>query len=165
LLEAPAPKSRFSQPRGISPWDIALGHDSQQAAEAKLAAAGFTVETACIDLTPKSSNIQVRSCSFANSGVVGLKYMKMELTAMGGEPARVSQLECVYEPMMVDVIRRELRERHGDPMKGSPRDTPTWWTVPSGIFFLSTSDYLSASYQHGRLHRIAEWAIKAGGYP
>jgi hypothetical protein len=165
LLDAPAPKSRFTQPRGIAPWGIALGQDSQEAAETKLAAAGFTVQTACVDLTPKTSNVQVRSCGFENGGVVGLKYMKVELTALAGEPARVSQLECVYEPMMVDVIRRELRERHGDPIKGSPKDAPTWWTVPAGIFFLSTSEYLSASYLHGRLHRIAEWAVKAGGYP
>jgi hypothetical protein len=164
LLEAPAPKSRFTQIRNITPWGIELGHDSKQRAEEKLKAAGFDTGTACVDLTPKASNVQVQSCGFENSGVTGLKYLKMELTGLGNEQPRVSQLECVYEPMMVDVVRRELRERYGEPMKGSPKDAPTWWTVPTGIFYLSSPEFLSASYQHGRLHKIAEWAVKAGGY-
>jgi hypothetical protein len=164
LLEAPAPKSRFSQIRNITPWGIELGHDSKKSAEDKLSAAGFTPGTACVSLTPPASKVQVESCGFENSGVTGLKYMKLELTSIGGEPARVSQLECVYESMMVDVVRRELRDRYGEPMKGSPKDAPTWWTVPTGIFYVSAGDYLGANYQHGRLHRIAEWAVKAGGY-
>jgi hypothetical protein len=164
LLEAPAPRSRFSQIRNITPWGIELGHDSKKSAEDKLASAGFTQGTACVSLTPPASKVQVESCGFENAGVTGLKYSKLELTSIGGEPARVSQLECVYEPMMVDVVRRELRDRYGEPMKGSPKDAPTWWTVPAGIFYVSAGDYLAANYQHGRLHKIAELAVKAGGY-
>lgn len=164
LLESPGPKSRFSQVRNITPWGVELGHDSRKVTEDKLAVAGFTPGTACVSLTPPASQVQVESCGFENAGVTGLKYAKVAFTSVGGEPSRVSQIECAYEPMMVDVVRRELRDRHGEPMKGSPKDAPTWWTVPTGIFYVSAGDYLGVNYRHGRLHRIAEWAIKAGGY-
>jgi hypothetical protein len=163
VLETGGPKSLFTQRRTVSPWAVELGHDSQATAESKLTAAGFSVQTRCVDLTPQTSNVRVQSCSFENNGVVGLKYMKMELTAFGAVQPKVSELECVYEPMMVDVLRRELRDRHGEPLKGSPKETPTWWTVPAGIFMMTAPDYLSVSYQHGRLHRIAQFAVKASG--
>jgi hypothetical protein len=162
LLATPGKKSVLSQPRTVSPWNITLGHDNQKTAETKLAAAGFSVQTQCVELTAASSSVRVQSCAFENNGVVGLKYTKLELTAIAGGEPRVSELECVYEPMMSDVVRRELRERHGEPLAGSPRETPSWWTVPAGIFVLTMPDYLSVSYQHGRLHKIAQWAVKTG---
>jgi len=160
VLEQPEKRSRFVAAPSVSPWNVALGHDTKIAAEAKLKAAGFTEGTSCVELSPAGANVRVTSCGFENSGVTGLKYLKMELTGLAGEEPRVSELECVYETMMKDVVRRELRERYGDPLPGSPKDTPTWWTVPSGIFMLNVSDYLSVSYHHGRLHRIALMAVK-----
>ena len=163
LLEASSGPSLFSQSRGVTPWEIALGRDSKKTAEEKLRTAGFTVQTQCVDLTPPASQAYVQSCGFENSGVTGLKYLKLELTSLGGGEPRASELECVYEPMMVDVVRRELRDRYGEPLKGSPKDTPTWWTVPSGVFMVTAGDYLSVSYNHGRLHKIAQLAVKSAG--
>lgn len=160
VLEEPPKRSRFVQAMNVSPWNVVLGHDSKMAAESKLKAAGFTEGTACVELGPAGSKVRVTSCGFENAGVTGLKYLKMELTGMAGEEPRVSELECVYESMMGDVVKTELRGRYGDPLKGSPKDTPTWWTVPTGIFVLNVSDYLSVSYNHGRLHRIALMAVK-----
>ena len=160
VLEEPQKRSRFVQAQSVSPWNVVLGHDTKIAAESKLKAAGFTEGTACVELGPAGSKVRVTSCGFENAGVTGLKYLKMELTGLAGEEPRVSELECVYESMMIDVVRSELRGRYGDPLAGSPKDTPTWWTVPAGIFMLNVSDYLSVSYHHGRLHRIALMAVK-----
>ena len=160
VLEEPEKRSRFVRPASVSPWNVVLGHDTKIAAESKLKAAGFSEGTACVELSPAGSKVRVTSCGFENAGVTGLKYLKMELTGLAGEEPRVSELECVYEPMMIDVVRSELRGRYGEPLEGSPKDSPTWWTVPAGIFMLNVSDYLSVSYHHGRLHRIALMAVK-----
>ncbi len=160
VLEEPQKRSRFVQAKSVNPWDVVLGHDTKLAAESKLEAAGFTKGTACVELSSPGAQVRVTSCGFENAGVTGLKYLKMELTGLAGEEQRVSELECVYDSMMIDVVRSELRSRYGDPLKGSPKDTPTWWTVPTGIFMLNVSDYLSVSYHHGRLHRIAQLAVK-----
>ena len=163
LLDPLPQKSMFAEPRTVSPWGIDLGHDTQILADEKLKRAGFGVHTSCVDLTAAGASTRVQSCGYENSGVVGLKYLKMEVTSFAGGEPRVSELECVYEPVVIDVVRGELRRRYGEPMKGSPRDTPTWLNAPSGIFMLTAPDYLSVSYNHGRLHRIAQWFVKAGG--
>jgi hypothetical protein len=163
LLETLGTKSLFSEPRKVSPWELDLGHDTQAVADEKLKRAGFSVQTSCVDLTPAGANVHVKSCGYENSGVTGLKYLKMELTSIAGGEPRVSELECVYEPMMIDVVRRELRDRYGEPLKGSPKDTPSWLTVPSSVFMLTAPDYLAVSYHHGRLHRLAQASVKSSG--
>lgn len=162
LLPVSAPGS-LSKPRTITPWNVLLGHDSKSTAEAKLTAAGFSLRTSCVELTSPGAAARVESCGYENPSVVGLQSLKLELTSFRGAEAKASALECLYDPALSAVVLRELRERHGEPLAGSPKAAPSWWTVPSGIFVVGTSEFLSVSYQHGRLHRIAEWALKSGG--
>jgi hypothetical protein len=137
--------------RVASPWQLQLGYEPAQLAQAKLEAAGFRIAASgCSDGGPHAQPVLTRVCPLHGGNMEGLRSASVTIVDIGDTRPRLAQLEYVFDKKVLEETVRELRAQYGEPIP-TTADSLEWWTGPVGIAIVPTADTFTLRYFHGRL--------------
>jgi hypothetical protein len=137
--------------RIATPWQLQLGYEPAQLAQAKLQAAGFGFqESDCVDGGPHARPVLIRTCSLRGGRMDGLRSAALRIVDMGDGRTRIAQLEYSFEARVLDETVAELRKQYGEPIPVAG-GALEWWTGPIGAEIAPQGDTFTLRYFHGRL--------------
>jgi hypothetical protein len=137
--------------RIATPWQLQLGYEPAEMAQAKLRTAGFTFGTAdCTDAGPHARPMLARTCRLHGGRMDGLQTAAVRVVDIGDGRARLAQLEYTFGKQVLDATVDELRKQYGEPIPviGGALE---WWTGPVGIEIMPAAETFALRYFHGRL--------------
>jgi hypothetical protein len=151
-LPASAPGREQTGPMRIAtPWQLQLGYEPAELAQAKLQAVGFSIATgSCSDGGLHARPILTRSCRLQGGKMDGLRDASVDIVDPGDGRPRLAQLAYTFDKRVLDETVKELRTQYGEPIPGAA-GTLEWWTGPVGIAIVPSGDAFSLRYFHGRL--------------
>jgi hypothetical protein len=140
--------------RVATPWQLALGYEPAQQAQAKLQAVGFSIAAnSCVDAGQRSLPVLTRVCTLNGGKMDGLRSANVIAVDIGDGRPRVAKLEYTFDKRVLDDTLTELRIQYGNPIPVAG-DALQWWTGPIGIEVAPTQDSFTLRYFHGRLLQI-----------
>ena len=156
LLATGAPAREAPGPVRIpAPWQLQLGYEPAELAQAKLQAVGFSIARgSCTDGGPHARPILTRSCRLVGGKMDGLREASVEIVDPGDGRPRLAQLAYTFDKRVLDETKAELRTQYGEPIPGAD-GTLAWWTGPVGIVITPSADTFGLRYFHGRLLQYA----------
>jgi hypothetical protein len=151
-LAAATPGREQTGPMRIAtPWQLQLGYEPAELAQAKLQAVGFSIaKGSCSDGGLHARPILTRSCRLQGGKMDGLREASVDIVDPGDGRPRLAQLAYTFDKRVLDETVKELRTQYGDPIPGAA-GTLEWWTGPVGIAIVPSADAFSLRYFHGRL--------------
>lgn len=140
-----------SSGRVASPWQLQLGYESAQAAQAKLQAAGFSIAASgCSDGDPRARPVLTRTCPLRGGNLPGVRGAWVRIVDMGDGRPRLAELGYTFDSAALDETSRDLIAQYGEPIP-SEGGQLQWWTGGVGITLTPSSDAVTLRYYHGRL--------------
>jgi hypothetical protein len=137
--------------RIASPWQLQLGYEPAQLAQAKLQAAGLTIAASgCIDAGQHALPILTRVCPLSGGSMDGLRSAQVITVDIGDGRPKLAKLEYTFDKRVLDATLAELRIQYGNPIPVAG-DALQWWTGPIGIEVVPSQDTFTLRYFHGRL--------------
>jgi hypothetical protein len=151
-LPASAPGRAQTGPmRTATPWQLQLGYEPAELAQAKLQAVGFSIaKGSCSDGGLHARPILTRSCRLQGGKMDGLRDATVDIVDPGDGRPRLAQLAYTFDKRVLDETVKELRTQYGEPIPGTA-GALEWWTGPVGIAIVPAGDAFSLRYFHGRL--------------
>jgi hypothetical protein len=141
--------------RIATPWQLQLGYEPAELAQAKLQAVGFSIARgSCTDGGPHSRPILTRSCRLQGGKMDGLRDANVEIVDPGDGRPRLAQLAYTFDKRVLEDTKAELRSQYGEPMTNA-NGSLEWWTGPVGIVITPAADTFTLRYFHGRLLQYA----------
>jgi hypothetical protein len=157
-MQLPAGNPARDQPgpmRVATPWQLQLGYEPAELAQAKLQAVGFVIaHGSCVDSGLHARPIMTRSCRLQGGRMDGLREASVEIVDPGDSRPRLAELSYTFDKRVLDETVRELRTQYGEPTPGAA-GLLQWWTGPVGIAVAPAADTFSLRYFHGRLRQYA----------
>jgi hypothetical protein len=137
-----------------TPWQLQLGYEPAQQAQAKLQAAGFTIAAnSCVDAGGLSLPVSTRVCTLNGGKMDGLRSASVIAVDIGDGRPRVAKLEYTFDKRVLDDTLGELRIQYGNPIPVAG-DALQWWTGAIGIEVAPAQDSFTLRYFHGRLLQL-----------
>jgi hypothetical protein len=137
--------------RVAEPWQLQLGYEPAQQAQAKLQAAGLTIAASgCIDAGQRALPVSTRVCPLTGSSMDGLRSAQVITVDIGDGRPKLAKLEYTFDKRVLDATVAELRIQYGNPIPVAG-NALQWWTGPVGIEVVPNQDSFTLRYFHGRL--------------
>jgi len=148
--DAPA-RMQPNRAEPATPWQIQLGYEPAQSAQARLQAVGFKVPgSGCSDGDTASAPVFTRTCPLQSERMQGVRSAWARTVDIGDGHPRLAELGYQLDPAAWDETLRDLKQQYGEPIP-SQGDTLQWWTGPVGITLTSAKNEPTLRYYHGRL--------------
>jgi hypothetical protein len=146
--------------RSAAPWQLQLGFESAQQAQAKLQTAGFSIAAnGCSDAGDHALPVLSRTCPLSGGKLDGLRSASAIIVDMGDGRPRLAKLEYTFDKRVLDAQLRELKSQYGNPIPVAG-DAFQWWTGPVGIEVVPGHDSFQLRYFHGRLLQYHDNAVE-----
>ena len=151
-LPSGSPARTAKSVAAAAPWQLSLGYEAAQAAQAKLQSAGFSIApNGCVD-GGTATRPFTRTCSLQVKQVPGVTSAWVRNVDIGDGRARLAELGYQLDRAKLKDLQSELTAQYGEPIP-STGDALQWWTGSVGITLTGGSgkDLPTLRYYHGRL--------------
>ncbi|HET8935412.1 MAG TPA: hypothetical protein VFN67_18320 [Polyangiales bacterium] len=137
--------------RGATPWQLQIGYETAQSAQAKLQAAGFSIpKTGCADGGSYAQPVFTRTCPLSGGRMQGSRGAWVRTVDIGDGKPRLAELGYTLDKSALADTTRDLKEQYGEPIPSSGGQLQ-WWTGSVGITLTPSADGFTLRYYHGRL--------------